>query len=358
MVAVEGGKHEGCGIVFEPDIFWRVFMLKKITLAAGTALLTFATPFAAQAEDTKTAAPAAPIDPARLAIAQKTVGKLIPPGTYKRMMKDVMDGMANGLIQQMMGMDASALATAGGSKESADAAKGKTFGELAAEKDPNFKERMDITMKVMFTEMGSLMNDMEPVVRDALSKIYARKYSVKELTDMNAFFATPSGATFAGNFMATFTDKEMIDASFGMMPKVLEAMPDIVKKVEAATAHLPPLPKSADEAAIGAVAEAADAAADPYANETGEEPWYNEYNWTPAQRKKVNALNDIYSAASEKSDATYKAYDAELTKAVNAARIKLKPDYDKMVKEEPPLAAEDIPANAPPPPVITTTPKE
>jgi Uncharacterized protein conserved in bacteria (DUF2059) len=203
----------------------------------------------------------------------------------------------------------------------------------------------------MFTEMGTLMNDMEPVVRDALSKIYARKYSAKELTDMDAFFATPSGAAFAGNFMATFTDKEMIDASFGMMPKILEAMPEIMKKVEAATAHLPPLPKSTDEA----VAEAADATADPYANETGDEPWYNEESWTPAQRKKVGALSTKSEDASEKQSVAYDAYQSEYDKAVAAARDKLKADYDKMIKEEPPMAAEDISENAPPPPVLPKT---
>jgi hypothetical protein len=319
-------------------------------------LLVFALPMAAHAEDAKAPVAATSIDPARLAIAQKTVGKLIPAGTYKRMMKDMMDGMANGLIQQMMGMDASAMASAMGAKEGADGVKGKTVGELAAAKDPHFQERMDITMKVMFTEMGSIMNDMEPIVRDALSKIYARKYSVKELTDMNAFFATSSGAAFAGNFMATFTDKEMIDASFGMMPKMMDAMPGIMKKVEAATAHLPPVPKADTGTAAEAAGEMADAAAaDPYASETGDEPWYSEENWTPAQRKRITALNAKSEAAGEKQTVAYDAYQSEYDKVVAAARDKLKADYDQMIKEEPPMAAEDIPANAPPPPVIIST---
>jgi hypothetical protein len=331
-------------------------MIKKVRFAAGTALLVFALPMAAQAEDAKTPVAATSIDPARLAIAQKTVGKLIPAGTYKRMMKDMMDGMSNGLIQQMMGMDASAMASAMGAKEGADAAKGKTFGELAAEKDPHFQERMDITMKVMFTEMGSIMNDMEPIVRDALSKIYARKYSVKELSDMNAFFATSSGAAFAGNFMATFTDKEMIDASFGMMPKMMDAMPGIMKKVEAATAHLPPVPKADTGTAAEAAGEMAEAAAaDPYANETGDEPWYSEENWTPAQRKRITALNAKSEAAGEKQTVAYDAYQSEYDKVVASARDKLKADYDRMIKEKPPMAAEDIPASAPPPPVIIST---
>jgi hypothetical protein len=77
-----------------------------------------------------------------------------------------------------------------------------------------------------------------------LSSIYAKKYTLAELNDIGAFFATPSGASFAGNFMSTFTDKEMMQASFGMMPKIMEAMPAIMKKVETATAHLPPPPTS------------------------------------------------------------------------------------------------------------------
>ena len=72
------------------------------------------------------------------------------------------------------------------------------MAEIMAEMDPNFKERMDITMKVMFSEMGDLMSAMEPIVREALSKIYARKYSAQALADMNSFFATPSGTAFAG----------------------------------------------------------------------------------------------------------------------------------------------------------------
>ena len=381
-------------------------MLKRFILAAGAVSLTIGLSFNAHAQDAKVAAaiatPAttpAPVDPARLAIAQKTVGKLIPPGTYTRIMKDMMDTMANGLVQQMMGLDASAFATAAGVKDGAEDVKGKTIGELAAAKDPNFKERMDITFKVMFAEMGGLMTEMEPVVRDAMARIYARKYSVKELTDMNTFFGTPSGAAFANNFMATFTDKEMMDASFGMMPKLLEAMPGIMKKVEAATAHLPPIPGvktqesneasvsfadladapecakdddltdcSADDTAAATASKAAwlasasaDAAADPYANETSDEPWYVQENWTASQRKKVNALYDKYTVATDKSSAIYEAYQSEYDAALASARDRLKPEYDKLPKPEAPMAAEDIPANAPPPPVIISTtqdPKE
>ncbi|MCE2829861.1 MAG: hypothetical protein LW742_08930 [Sphingomonadales bacterium] len=207
-------------------------------LAAGTATITLPAPVFAQ----EVATEVAPVDPARLTLAQGIAGQLIPPGTYQKIMKDVSEQMASAMIDQMMGMDAATMmGTAGG--DPAEGTEGKSVGELAAAADPHFKERMDITMRVMFEEMGKMMNEMEPVARDALAKVYARRYSAQQLTDMKGFFATPSGSVFAADFMATFSDPEMMQAMMGQMPKIIEAMPEMMKKVEAATAHLPPLPK-------------------------------------------------------------------------------------------------------------------
>jgi hypothetical protein len=180
---------------------------------------------------------------------------------------------------------------------------------------------------------------------------------VQELKDMNAFFTTPSGSTFAADFMSTFTDKELMQAMMGEMPKMLEAMPAIMKKVEEATAHLPPAPKPDDSAAMDtAIAEATaavDAAAEsPYANETGEEPWYNEDNWKPANQKKAAKLSKSYDAASEKSGAAYAAFEEAQMAAIDDARQRYLADGWKPEMVEAPMAAEDIPDNAVPPPVI------
>lgn len=338
-------------------MFKTVFLSLSLTVSS----LAIAAPAVAQDDAVKIAP--APVDPARLKLAEQTVFKLIPPGTYAKIMKDMMDSMAGGIVEQMMGMDAAMMAGMAGEEvgsEAAEAVKGKTMGDLAGEKDPAFKERMDITMKVMFSEMGTLMSDMEPVVREALSKIYARKYTARELTDMNTFFATPSGASFAGNFMATFTDKEMMEASFGMMPKIMEAMPEIIKKIEAATAHLPPLSKSEADIAVESAADAAqEGEGGTYPAETGDEPWYNEDNWKPANRKKATKLSSVYEAASEKSGTAYSALEEAQMNAIDEARTRYlaegwQPDPNATIisADEEPMALEDIPANAPPPPVI------
>lgn len=330
-------------------------MLKSALLALSLTASSFALTVSASAETPAATTAPAPVDPVRLKLAEQTVAKLIPPGTYQKIMKDMMDTMAGGIVDQMMGMDAATMAGMAGEdvgSEAAAAVKGKTMAEILAEADPNFKERMDSTMKVMFTEMGDLMSAIEPTVREALAKIYARKYSAKELADMNSFFATPSGAAFAGNFMATFTDKEMMDASFGMMPKIMEAMPAIMKKVQAATAHLPPPPKPEDELLDEAAADAATEieASKPFAAETGEEPWYIEDNWTSANRIKVRKLSDTYIKASEKSEAVAVKYDEAQSVAIDDARQRFLAQGWKPEPAPEPIAAEDIPDNAVPPP--------
>ena len=57
---------------------------------------------------------------------------------------------------------------------------------------------------------------------------------------MNAFFATDTGSAFARDYMMVFVDPEMMESMMGMVPEMMQSMPAIMKKVEAATAHLPP----------------------------------------------------------------------------------------------------------------------
>jgi hypothetical protein len=315
VVAGEGESIESSGMILEKAI-----MLKSALLGLSLSAFAIASPTIAQA-DTAVIAPA-PVDPVRLKLAEQTVARLIPPGTYQKIMKDMIDSMAGGLVEQMMGIDAAIIADMA-KNPGAGAAEGKTMGDIAAEKDPAFKERMDITMKVMFTEMGTLMSEMEPTVRTALSNIYARKYSAKELTDMNAFFATPSGAAFAGNFMATFTDKEMMQASFGMMPKMMEAMPAIMKKVEDATAHLPPLPKTETAWADAAL---------PACSDDGDESDCTDADWAASAGAAADAAKagDEEMEVQKKQRAAWSKADRKAVEKAEAAQDDLRKKHDKI----------------------------
>jgi hypothetical protein len=275
-------------------------MLKKaiLAIALGTSSLV-AVPAAVAAETTAA-------DPAQLKLAEQVVAKLVPPGTYEKMMKDMAEG---DILQSIMGMDMETLGKIAGENAAANSElSGKSLMDLAAEKDPNFKERMDITMRVMFAELGKMMGKLEPEVRSAMADIYARKYTNTQLADMNAFFGSPSGSVFASNFLSSFTDKEMMAASMKMVPMMLEALPDIMTKVEAATAHLPPLPKAAEDIAAATV---------------GNEPWFDRENWNAADRKKVEDLETKAGAQFNK----YEEIGGQMTAAEEAAVEKAKKRY-------------------------------
>jgi hypothetical protein len=301
-------------------------MIRKfvLTLAISASSLTLPLPAIAQPAE------ATAVDPARLKLAEQVAAKLIAPGSYQKMMKDMADQMAGGMIEQMMGMDAAIIAKSAG--ESGKDVEGKSLGDIANEADPHFKERMDIMMKVMFDEMGKLMSAMEPSARAAMAKVYARKYDTRQLTDMNAFFATPSGSAFASDFLATFSDKEMISAMMGEMPKLLEAMPTIMKKVGEATAHLPPAPQTT-------VATEASAA---FSEET-DAPWNDPENWSAGERKKVEALEAQSAQASEKLDAIDVKLDEARTAAIESSKARyLAEGYKAPVPEPSPYDEEGL----------------
>ena len=201
------------------------------TLGLGIAL-TLTLPGAAMAQ----AAPqTAPADPARLEVAGKIVARLVPQGIYLRMMRDSFPQMMEAMIGQMSGLTAADL----GEKDDS----GKSLQQIAAERDPAFRERMTIMTRVMSEEMGKVMDKLEPRVRVALGRSFARRFTLQQLSDMEAFFATPSGAAFAQEYLLSFMDPEMMQEMSAATPEMMRAMPAIMKRLEKETAHLPPAPK-------------------------------------------------------------------------------------------------------------------
>ena len=116
-----------------------------------------------------------------------------------------------------------------------------SINDMMLERDPHFKERMQISTRIMTNEMVDLMTAMEPAIRETLANIYARKFTADQLAEMNAFFATETGGAFARDYMMVFVDPEMMQSMMNFVPEIMQAMPAIMRKVEEATAHLPPV---------------------------------------------------------------------------------------------------------------------
>ncbi len=295
-------------------------MKKFFATTVSSLALALSSPTVAQDADVATEAveaEAATIAPARLEAAQKAVDYLFPLGTYKRMMKGTMDQMMDQMMKSMGNMRMGDLAGAGGVArgDMPDGMGEKTLAEMATEMDPHYAERTQISTKVIMDEMVDLMITMEPAVRTALTNIYARKFTVAQLTEMNDFFATDTGGAFARDYMMVFVDPEMMQSMMSMVPELMQAMPDIMKKVEKATAHLPSVELTDANNPFASVEEVME----DVENSDEEIDWENPDNWSKEDRERVNQL-------STDSDTAFERYYEALEKAQSNAKATMAKD--------------------------------
>ena len=176
---------------------------------------------------------------ARRAAALPVIDQIWPLGTYERIMRAAMGQVMSGTMANMYDMPIDEFAKAIDPKAPV-APSGKTFRQILAEDDPYFEERMRRTMKVMTDEMVALMTEVEPEVRVALTDTYARRFTVAQLGELHAFFATPTGRIYARESMLLMMGPDMVKAMQAFMPRMMQRMPSIMQKVEAATKDLPP----------------------------------------------------------------------------------------------------------------------
>ena len=181
------------------------------------------------------------LDPQRLALARQIVGAFIPDGTLQKMMSE-MSGVRSGMMKEMFDKSPKDLGIKGAKEGD------KSLGALVREKDPYFEERMAITNKVMMDEMGKIMGGFEPQMREGMSRIYAKRFTLQQLTDIAAFFRSESGKAYGKELMPLMSDPEYVNMMSSMMPKIMKAMPSIMEKVQKATAQLPPPPADEEEA--------------------------------------------------------------------------------------------------------------
>jgi hypothetical protein len=222
----------------------RAFRIQALALALA--------PLAAQAQDAPPAGmpatvPATNVDPARLAAARITVDHVFPTGTYARLMGAPMDK----IMESMMGGAGQVplrelIMLSGRSADEVARLDKATIAEIMAIHDPVYHQRMNTMMHTMMGQMGVLMTQIEPSIRDGMAQAYAAKFTVDQLSDMNRFFATPSGQAYASNAMALQMDPAVMGKMQGFVPMMIKQLPDIMKKVEAATAALPK-PRTWDE---------------------------------------------------------------------------------------------------------------
>ena len=177
--------------------------------------------------------------PERLALSKVTVQSLFPDGSYARLM----DGVMGGMIDRIMDMSEADFGAKG--KDGKPASK-ETLRQAALKEDPHFEERMKITERVITDELAKISKIVEPKLREGLARSMARRFDEKQLTDINAFFATDSGRAFGSQSMAMWVDSDVMRSMMGSVPEILESMPAAMQRLDKETAHLPKPKKKAE----------------------------------------------------------------------------------------------------------------
>jgi hypothetical protein len=192
------------------------------------------------AQATTTAETAVSVNATRLATARRIADKLLPDGSYRKMMDGTLDQMIGSISQQFLDIPARDIAgIAGVGEEQLSQMGSASIREIATIMDPAFEERMALVSKTMMPDLIDMMSKMEPQIRDGLTEAYAARFDQAQLAELDAFFATPTGGKFAGESMLIYTDPALLSRMQTMMPEMMKAMPAMMQKVMKAGEALP-----------------------------------------------------------------------------------------------------------------------
>lgn len=213
-------------------------MMRVRTIAAALAACALAAPIPAYAQAAAVAP--VPLDPALVAKARPIAAAILPEGTMEKLMGPMMQQMIGPMMDSIGKMPVRDLLKAGGlDPAQADTMKPATIDQLMVIVDPAYHERMSLMTQTMFPAIGKFMAQFEPDMREGMAEAFAARYDTTELDSILAFLKTPAGAKFGAGFMQLATDPHYIGRVQAMMPKLIEAMPAIMKGPADALAKLP-----------------------------------------------------------------------------------------------------------------------
>jgi hypothetical protein len=208
---------------------------RGMMVAGVAALALFASGIAvAQTSAAPVSAPAAAAEaptPERLAAAARVIDRLWPEGSYARYL--------GASMQPMMDMvtDPTRLASLfRGAPGMKDNKLTRTTAHYAGRPNPRQAEmnaEVERFVAIVEEELTPVLAAAEPGIRSALTASFARRYTDAQLAELDAFFATPTGALYAEQSRTMMSEREVIDAQIAMFPDLMERFPAIMRRLTA-----------------------------------------------------------------------------------------------------------------------------
>lgn len=187
-------------------------MLRSVV---GAAVLVAMLPLASAAAQTAPASTAAP-DPARLAAAQALIEKFMPADRRDAMVEQMVRPMVENMRETMVN--------------------GPQFESIKTE-HPQFVTTFNDFMKQELEHTLATTKAAMPAMVAAMARAYARRFSLAQLQEINAFFDTPAGRAYAEQAPSLMSDPDILAAQRAMMS---DAMAGMMQRVEAFAAKAAP----------------------------------------------------------------------------------------------------------------------
>jgi hypothetical protein len=195
--------------------------MRPICLALAILPVVAALPVTAAAQTVApmAASPVAAPAPANLAAATAVVDLIMPAASRDQMMDQMMAAMMQGMVGAMT--------------QSPQL-------QAAFEKEPRARAIFEKSLARQQAETLADVKAQMPGMLTAMSRAYARMFSLAELDDMKRFFASPTGMTYVRKAPGIMSDPDVVAWSRTMIDRAVAKAPAQAKALADEIAALPP----------------------------------------------------------------------------------------------------------------------
>lgn len=195
---------------------------------------------------------AAATDPARLAAAERLVALVMPEDAMRRMMSQGLPSLTSAMDMSTLSAEDLGLAETLGLSE---ADRTRSLAEVSSQRDPHFRERLQIAVRVSSEVYGEMMAEMMPAMVRGYTDYFARRLTLAEINELIGLFSTPTARKYTETLLGMGEDPAFGEIMRSMMPQMARMTARMEERIRAATAHLPPPPPPAESAPEGSNAQ-------------------------------------------------------------------------------------------------------
>ena len=176
---------------------------------------------------------------ARLPLARELMQTMMPDGAMAEMFDGIMDSFGGALLDDMMpDVDTAFMEVTSYTPEDLDMTEAQAEQVLAIV-DPAWRARYEATSELTRTMAADMMTSMEPVIREAMSEVYAVYFTEAQLRDIQAFYNTETGSYFARQSIKMSSDPRIMAAMFNEPELVFGPMMQSMQQMEETVAAFP-----------------------------------------------------------------------------------------------------------------------